>query len=180
MTVTPNVDPALLSTLRWRSIGPHRGGRVVAVAGHPTEQATFYFGACAGGVWKSDDGGTYWQNVSDGYFTSAAVGAIAVSTSDPAVIFAAWARPAREGMSPPGTGCTAPQTGDGAGHTWVWKPPSISLAFGYIPRIRTWYTSRRWEISSATARNVESSVRRTVANRGSACSSGTREAARPI
>ena len=87
MAATPTVDPALLSTLRWRSIGPHRGGRVVAVAGHPTEQATFYFGACAGGVWKSDDGGTYWQNISDGYFTSAAVGAIAVSTSDPSVIF---------------------------------------------------------------------------------------------
>ena len=65
MTATTTVDPALLSTLRWRNIGPHRGGRVVAVAGHPTEQATFYFGACAGGVWKSDDGGTYWRNISD-------------------------------------------------------------------------------------------------------------------
>ena len=86
MTATPTVDPALLSTLRWRNIGPHRGGRVVAVAGHPTEQATFYFGACAGGVWKSDDGGTYWRSISDKFFTSAAVGAIAVSTSDPAVI----------------------------------------------------------------------------------------------
>ena len=52
MTATPTVDPAILSTLRWRNIGPHRGGRVVAVAGHPTEQATFYFGACAGGVWE--------------------------------------------------------------------------------------------------------------------------------
>ncbi len=87
MTATPTVDPALLSTLRWRSIGPHRGGRVVAVAGHPTELATFYFGACAGGVWKSDDGGTYWRNISDGFLSSAAVGAIAVSTSDPNVIF---------------------------------------------------------------------------------------------
>ncbi len=87
MTAAPTVDPTLLSTLRWRSIGPHRGGRVVAVAGHPTELATFYFGAVAGGVWKSDDSGTYWRNISDGYFSSAAVGAIAVSSSDPNVIF---------------------------------------------------------------------------------------------
>ena len=81
------VDPGLLNALRWRNIGPHRGGRVVAVAGHPTELNTFYFGACAGGVWKTIDGGTYWENVSDGFFTSASVGAIAISESDPNVIY---------------------------------------------------------------------------------------------
>ena len=48
----------------------------------------FYFGACAGGVWKSEDGGAYWQNVSDGYFRTAAVGAIAVADSDPNVVYA--------------------------------------------------------------------------------------------
>ena len=74
--------------LRWRSIGPFRGGRVVAVAGHPKDQNVFYFGACAGGVWKTTDRGTYWENVSDGYFTTAAVGAIAVSDSDPNVVYA--------------------------------------------------------------------------------------------
>ncbi|MCZ6678205.1 MAG: glycosyl hydrolase [Candidatus Poribacteria bacterium] len=81
-------DPSLLQGLRWRCIGPPRGGRVVAVAGHPTEPAVFYFGACAGGVWKTDDGGTYWENISDGFFNSAAVGAIAVAESDPNVIYA--------------------------------------------------------------------------------------------
>ena len=69
-------------SMRWRCIGPHRGGRVVAVAGDPLEPMTFYFGACGGGVWKTEDGGVYWQNVSDGHFTSAAVGAIAVADSD--------------------------------------------------------------------------------------------------
>ena len=73
--------------LRWRCIGPPRGGRVSAVAGHPTAPAVFYFGACAGGVWKSDDAGTYWENISDSFFTSAAVGAIAVAESDPNVIY---------------------------------------------------------------------------------------------
>ena len=73
--------------LKWRCIGPPRGGRVVAVAGHPTKQAVFYFGACAGGVWKTEDAGVYWENISDGFFNSAAIGAIAVSESDPNVIY---------------------------------------------------------------------------------------------
>src|SRR5262245_48545882 len=74
-----NRDPKLLNAVQWRCIGPPRGGRVVAVAGDPVNPAVFYFGACAGGVWKTDDAGTYWYNVSDGYFKTAAVGAIAVS-----------------------------------------------------------------------------------------------------
>ncbi len=81
------MDRNLLDGLEWRSIGPTRGGRVVAVAGHPTKPATFYFGSTGGGVWKSDDGGQYWKNISDGYFKRASVGAIAVSESDPNVIY---------------------------------------------------------------------------------------------
>ena len=72
----------------WRCIGPFRGGRVVTVAGHPSELGTFYFGACAGGVWKTEDAGQYWENISDGYFNTASVGALAVSESDPNVIYA--------------------------------------------------------------------------------------------
>ncbi len=72
----------------WRCIGPFRGGRVVTVAGHPTELGTFYFGACAGGVWKTEDAGQYWENISDGYFKTASVGALAVAESDPNVIYA--------------------------------------------------------------------------------------------
>ncbi|MEZ4571520.1 MAG: hypothetical protein R2849_14550 [Thermomicrobiales bacterium] len=82
------VDPRLFDSLEWRSIGPHRGGRVVAVAGHPTEVGTFYFGACAGGVWKTTNGGSHWRNISDGFFNTAAIGALAVSQSDPNVIYA--------------------------------------------------------------------------------------------
>ena len=77
------VDAALATSLEWRCIGPHRGGRVVAVAADPNEPMTFYFGACAGGVWKTTDGGTYWENVSDGFFKTAAVGAIAVAAVRP-------------------------------------------------------------------------------------------------
>ena len=110
-----NADPALLNALKWRCIGPPRGGRVVAVAGDPKDAMTFYFGACAGGVWKTVDGGVYWRCVSDGFFTSATIGAIAVARSDANVIYA-------------GTGETTIRTdvsyGDGiykscdAGRTW--------------------------------------------------------------
>ncbi len=79
---------AKLDALKWRCIGPPRGGRVVAVAGDPKDRSVFYFGACAGGVWKTTDGGTYWRCVSDGYLGSAAIGALAVAPSDPNVIYA--------------------------------------------------------------------------------------------
>ncbi len=76
---------AELDALKWRCIGPPRGGRVVAVAGDPEHRSVFYFGACAGGVWKTTDGGAYWRCVSDGYLTSSAIGALANAPSDPNV-----------------------------------------------------------------------------------------------
>ena len=82
-----NIAPDLLGAVRWRCIGPPRGGRVVAVAGDPVEPMVFYFGACAGGVWKTSDGGTYWENISDGFFNTESVGAIAVSDADHNVIY---------------------------------------------------------------------------------------------
>ena len=78
----------LLDAMPFRCIGPPRGGRVVAVAGHPRERAVFYFGAVAGGIWKTEDAGTTWRNVSDGYLETSSVGALAVSESEPGVIYA--------------------------------------------------------------------------------------------
>ena len=82
------VDPKYLSQIRYRCIGPTRGGRVVAVAADPKRRSVFYFGAVAGGVWKSDDAGQYWENVTDGFLTSASIGALAVAPSDGNVIYA--------------------------------------------------------------------------------------------
>lgn len=76
------------SALHWRCIGPPRGGRVVAVSGDYHDPMTFYFGACAGGIWKTTDGGTYWECVSDGFLGSATIGALAVAPSDSNVIYA--------------------------------------------------------------------------------------------
>ncbi len=81
-------DPALFSALHWRSIGPHRGGRVTAVAGVPGQPLVYYFGATGGGVWKTEDAGLSWRPVSDGFFKTGSVGAVAVAVADPNVVYA--------------------------------------------------------------------------------------------
>lgn len=80
--------PDLHENLIWRCIGPFRGGRSVAVSGDPLDRSTFYMGTTGGGIWKTVDGGTYWRNVSDGFFKRASVGALAVAPTDPNVIYA--------------------------------------------------------------------------------------------
>lgn len=81
------VDTALLKAMTWRSIGPYRGGRVTAVAGVATQPSTYYMGATGGGVWKTDNAGITWTPISDRYFKTGSVGAIAVADSDPNVIY---------------------------------------------------------------------------------------------
>src|SRR6266513_4098480 len=109
------IDPALLKSLEWRSIGPFRGGRVVAVAGDPSDAQVFYFGSTGGGVWKTGDGGLYWENVSDGFFKRASVGAIAVSRSDPNVIYAGMGESCIRGNVSHGDGV---YRSTDAGQTW--------------------------------------------------------------
>src|SRR5262245_43528551 len=81
------VDPALLAGLSWRSIGPARGGRSQAVAGSSSRPLEYYFGATGGGLWKTTDGGVTWRAVSDKFFKSSSVGAVAVSESNPDVVY---------------------------------------------------------------------------------------------
>ncbi len=76
-----------LKGLQFRSIGPYRGGRVTAVTGITSQPNVYYFGATGGGIWKTTDGGTNWQNVSDGFFGTGSVGAIGVSESDPNILY---------------------------------------------------------------------------------------------
>jgi photosystem II stability/assembly factor-like uncharacterized protein len=85
--LAPAVDPALYNAMEWRLIGPFRGGRVTAVDGIPSDRLTYYFGATGGGVWKTDDGGLSWRCVSDGFFKTGSVGAIAVAAADPNVVY---------------------------------------------------------------------------------------------
>ena len=82
-------SPNLFEGLEYRMIGPSRGGRVTAVAGHRDQPSTFYMGATGGGVWKTTDYGQRWHNISDGYFATGSVGAISVAESDPNIIYVA-------------------------------------------------------------------------------------------
>lgn len=85
-TQAQSFDEKLYNAVQWRSIGPHRGGRSATAVGVASEKNTFYFGATGGGVWKTTDGGRTWENVSDGYF-GGSIGAVAVSESDPNVLY---------------------------------------------------------------------------------------------
>jgi photosystem II stability/assembly factor-like uncharacterized protein len=80
------VDPRLFQELHWRSVGPFRGGRVLAVVGDPRDSKRFYFGAVNGGVWRTDDAGRTWQTIFDDV-NIGSIGAIAVAPSEPNVIY---------------------------------------------------------------------------------------------
>ena len=73
--------------LQYRTVGPGRGGRVTTVTGTPMIPGTFYLGASGGGVWKSDDYGISWLNVSDGFFETPSIGAIEVAVNDPNIVY---------------------------------------------------------------------------------------------
>src|SRR5262245_16235292 len=81
------IDPMVLKGYQWRSIGPARGGRSIAVSGVKGRSKEAYFGAVGGGLWKTTDGGETWVPVTDGQLGSSSVGAVAVSESNPDVVF---------------------------------------------------------------------------------------------
>ncbi len=111
-----DVTPSLLTSLEWRSIGPYRGGRVVAVAGDTAHSQVFYFGSTGGGVWKTSDGGVCWENISDGFFKRASVGAIAVSSYDPNIIYVGMGETTIRGNVSHGDGVYKSTDG---GKTWM-------------------------------------------------------------
>ena len=80
-------DSALFAPLRWRNIGPNRGGRSITATGSTTRPLEYYFGATGGGLWKTLDGGTSWAPITDGQLKSSSVGAVAVAESNPDVVY---------------------------------------------------------------------------------------------
>src|SRR4051794_5882440 len=101
--------------LRWRSIGPYRGGRVTAVAGIAGQPLVYYMGATGGGVWKTDDAGVTWRNVSDAFFKSGSVGAVAVAPSNADVVYAGMGEACLRGNLSSGDGV---YKSTDAGKTW--------------------------------------------------------------
>lgn len=84
--------------LKYRNIGPHRGGRSVTATGVVGDPLTYYMGITGGGVWKTSDAGQLWENISDGYFTTGSVGAIAVSESHPRIVYVGMGEHAPRGV----------------------------------------------------------------------------------
>src|SRR5271169_6629824 len=78
---------AILNGMKWRNIGPNRGGRSLGIAGSSRRKMEYYFGAVGGGLWKTTDGGFTWKPVTDGQIASSSVGAVAVSESNPDIVY---------------------------------------------------------------------------------------------
>jgi len=85
--VEGDADSSRLKGLEWREIGPYRGGRVTAVSGVVDNPLLYYMGATGGGVWKTENAGTTWKNITDEFFKVGTVGAVAVSESDNNVLY---------------------------------------------------------------------------------------------
>jgi len=92
-------DSTRFGGLHWRSIGPYRGGRVTTVTGVPSAPLTFYMGATGGGIWKTDDAGGTWRNVSDNFVRRGSVGSIVVAPGDPNVVYAGMGEREPRGQS---------------------------------------------------------------------------------
>ncbi|WP_309671115.1 glycosyl hydrolase [Gemmatimonas sp.] len=95
----PALDSTTFAALSWRNIGPFRGGRSVAAVGVPSQPLTYFAGYTGGGLWRTDDAGNSWRNISDGFFKTGSVGAIAVAPSDENVIYVGMGEHAIRGQS---------------------------------------------------------------------------------
>jgi len=82
-----------LQALEWRNIGPFNGGRGTTVVGHPTDKMVFYFGHSSGGLWKTEDAGTTWEQIGAGQFNYASVGAMAISERNPDIMYVGLGEP---------------------------------------------------------------------------------------
>ena len=124
----PEAEKSPFEGMRYRLIGPFRGGRVVAVAGAPGEDNTYYFGAVAGGMWKTTDGGLNWRPLWDKFpEASPSVGAIAVAPSDPNVIYVGTGEACIRGNVVVGNGI---YKSTDAGKTWTGIGLRDTLAVG--------------------------------------------------
>ncbi|MFQ5604879.1 MAG: glycosyl hydrolase [bacterium] len=122
-------DESLYQALKYRSIGPYRGGRSAAVTGVPGDPMTYYFGGTGGGVWRTTDGGQSWKNISDGFF-GGSIGAVAVSEWDHNVIYVGGGEVTVRGNVSHGYGVWKSMD---AGKTWKQSGLKDSR---HIPRIR--------------------------------------------
>src|SRR5262245_20387319 len=122
-----SVDPIVVKGLSWRSIGPLRGGRSIAISGVKGRPKEGYFGAVGGGLWKTVDGGLSWNPVTDGQIKSSSVGAVAVSDSNPDVVYIGMAESCIRGNIMPGDA--------------VYKLIDTGMTFTYVDFINSYSNS---------------------------------------
>jgi len=115
-TAPPAVDPAIVKAYQWRSIGPLRAGRSIAVSGVKGRPKEAYAGQTGGGLWKTTDGGDHWTPVTDGQVHSGSVGAVAVSETSPDVVYIGMGESCIRGNIQPGDGV---YKSTDAGKTWT-------------------------------------------------------------
>ncbi len=128
-TSSPKYESQFFNNLNYRSIGPYRGGRSVAVTGHDSQPYTFYTGYAGGGVFKTTDGGNTWDSITDNYFKTASVGAITVAPSDPNVIYVGMGETDIRGNMSGGDGM---YKSTDAGKTWTYLGLGESQFIGDI------------------------------------------------
>src|SRR5258708_6095389 len=163
-------DPSIFASLQWRSIGPPRGGRSITSAGSPGRPNEYYFGATGGGLWKTTDGGLTWRPVTDGQLHSSSVGAVAVSESNPDVVYIGMGEVELRGNIMQGDGVY--KSGD-AGKTWTHSGLADSRVISRIPvdpANPDWSTPHRLVIPTAPTPSAASSAPPTAARPGRRCS----------
>ncbi len=127
--VAPLVEPGLFDGMRWRMVGPHRGGRATAVTGVAEQPNLFYMGTTGGGVWRSDDAGNSWTSLTDAFLDNGNVGAIDVADSDPNIIYVGLGSASIRGNVSVGTGVWRSVN---AGSTWTYVGLPESGAIGKL------------------------------------------------
>jgi photosystem II stability/assembly factor-like uncharacterized protein len=129
-SAAPADSQRFFSGLRWRSIGPARGGRSITVAGSNSRALEYYFGATGGGLWKTTDGGQTWRPVADQGLKSSSVGAVAVAESNPDIVYVGMGETELRGNIIQGDGIY--KTTDGGKN---WAPSGLERTLA-IARIR--------------------------------------------
>ena len=118
---------SLYNSIKWRLVGPFRGGRAGSVTGVVNDSKTYYMGTAGGGVWKTKDSGNTWHSISDGYF-GGSIGAVAVSESDPNIIYVGEGEQTLRGNVSSGNG--------------VWKSLDAGKSWSFIGLEGTEHISR--------------------------------------
>ena len=148
-TTAPSISTTAYEGLQWRHIGPFRGGRSAAVTGVSGKANLYYMGTTGGGVWRTNDAGNSWENISDGYF-GGSIGAVAVSEWDNNVIYVGGGEETVRGNVSSGSGM---YKSTDAGTTW--ESIGLKNSRHVAHRAKTYRTIRKNDINKTLYQPVD-------------------------